>query len=215
MALGALPPQNVNSISKHSDKYSGSLNFQTGQYEAGTFPLKKAHASLMWLGWGFFLPLGIGTARFLKPFHPPLWFQLHRGFQLFGLALVFCGFIIGVAYIGSHTQKEHMGFGYTAISLGFLQPFIAFIRPHPPEKGQPASTPRKIWYGVHAGVGYSAIILAFIAMIIGAAILNPAPVYKGLLYASLIIWIVIWIVGSLIKFCRRETDTSPKEITLG
>jgi len=128
------------------------------------------HAILMTIGWGFFLPLGVIMARYAKAHHP-LWFHLHRAFNIIGLTLTLAGFIIALTQFGPidayHQKFVHACLGCTVMSLGLFQPLNAFIRPHAPPAGEAKPLKRLIWEVVHKTTGVSALILSCVNNFLG------------------------------------------------
>jgi len=188
-----------------------NVNFMTGASStARTPPTKIAHATLMWLAWGAFLPSGILWARYGKAHG--IWFNFHRGFQLFGILLAVVGWIIGVFVIGSGTQIAHFYIGTVAVAIAIAQPLNAFIRPHI-EKGEAPSLSRRIWFFFHSNLGRSALILAMANMLIGVfMILKPAMIYRVLIVISIAIIVLAFIILEIRK--RRNVDESnaPKRL---
>ena len=81
--------------------------------------------------------------------------QVHRTFMMIAWALTIIGFFCIFAYENWEFRIEpHYLVGIVAVSLCFIQPFMAAVRPHP---GDPY---RPIFNWAHWGVGTSAHILA-------------------------------------------------------
>ena len=55
-------------------------------------------------------------------------------------------------------QNGHAAVGMAAFVLAFIQPFMAFVRPHPDDSRRP------IFNVAHQSVGMSAILLSFVAI---------------------------------------------------
>ena len=66
----------------------------------------------------------------------------------------------GVQPLSAESVKlnAHAAIGMTAFVLAFIQPFMAFFRPHPNTRRRP------IFNFAHLGVGVSAILLAIVAI---------------------------------------------------
>jgi hypothetical protein len=137
----------------------------------------------MILGWGFLLPMGVIIAHFGKNVKPPgWWFRQHRMIQTMGLLCGIIGLIIAVVMVqdatGNHFSRAHHTVGIIVMTIGILQPFNAFFRPHPPTEGEAKTFNRLVWEVVHKGCGYSAIVLGVLNIFGGAKIaaeLIPAP----------------------------------------
>mmetsp|Transcript_11713 Transcript_11713/g.21339 ORF Transcript_11713/g.21339 Transcript_11713/m.21339 type:complete len:342 (+) Transcript_11713:52-1077(+) len=129
-----------------------------------------AHGTLMMLSWGFLLPLGVISARFLKHRQPKgYWFKLHRAIQCTGLLLAVAGFLIAITQFdvftaeGVNISKIHGTCGVITMALGILQPINAYFRPHP----EPASEKRVLWEKLHKNSGRFALGLAFLTILLG------------------------------------------------
>jgi hypothetical protein len=139
------------------------------------------HGVLMFVGWGLLIPVGMISARYLKPMlgndvklaGKPLWFQLHLFCQVIGVVVMTAGFILAHASFkeGSWTAaKAHCILGNLAFAFGILQPINAFFRPHPPEggwgsEGVPKS--RQMWELLHKNLGRVVALMAMINIFLG------------------------------------------------
>eukprot|EP00658_Telonema_sp_P-2_P031414 TRINITY_DN23507_c0_g1_i1.p1 TRINITY_DN23507_c0_g1~~TRINITY_DN23507_c0_g1_i1.p1 ORF type:complete len:358 (-),score=39.08 TRINITY_DN23507_c0_g1_i1:141-1214(-) len=141
-----------------------------------------AHGSLMLIGWGLLLPVGVILAKCLKHREGALWFQLHRGIQCFGLVLALAGWIIALDKFEVLDNTEghddsfdsnysHAIMGCVTMAIGLLQPLNALIRPDAPEPGEDGTCLRSIWEVVHKGLGYVALILAVLTISVGTTLL--------------------------------------------
>eukprot|EP00121_Abeoforma_whisleri_P007235 Awhi_evm1s6598 len=171
-----------------------------------------AHGSLMLLGWGFFLPIGVILAVFLKHRPNDLWFQCHRGFQIFGLCVAFAGWVIALVKFevfthGVSKASVHGGLGITVMCLGLLQPFNALIRPHK-DGNEGRTTKRLVWEIVHKGTGYMGLVLAIPTIALGTTLI-PSPddqtsfqIAYGISFAVLFI-----LIGGILWDKKRHTKT--------
>ena len=103
-------------------RFAISLSGDAGAASSGSLGLdpvsvyKLVHGVLMWLAWGLLLPLGAITSRFFRQ-HNPLWFDLHRLFQITGLVGALVGFIIALNHFTPFTAmvdklgRAHYVFG--------------------------------------------------------------------------------------------------------
>jgi hypothetical protein len=136
-----------------------------------------AHASLMLIGFGWLLPMGVLFARFFKHRPDSLWYQIHRMLQTVGLIFAVSGWIIALKNFNVFQDKgydsyKHGVLGMVTMILGCLQPLNAIFRPHLPEKdGDEKSTARLVWELLHKSTGYIAIILAIVTIGYGTTIL--------------------------------------------
>ena len=144
-----------------------------------------AHGSLMLIGWGFLLPLGVISARFFRHRADSVWFKLHK-MQILGLVVAAIGWVIalntwdvlgsgiGSARIEDRKVMAHAICGSTAMCIGFVQPLNAIVRPHPPKDGEAKGKFRLLWEIVHKFLGYSAIILALVTIGLGVFLEDAA-----------------------------------------
>jgi len=133
---------------------------------------KRLHGILMTISWGFLLPAGAVIAKFFKH-KDPLWFHLHRFFQVCGLALAITGWVVALTEFGplggeeaEDNVKAHGILGILVMSIGFMQPCNALIRPHKDGKY------RFLWECLHKGSGWFAIALAVAVITLGIDILS-------------------------------------------
>ena len=137
-----------------------------------SLPSIYAHGSLMLCGWGFLLPLGVISARYLRHRPNSLWFKLHRRFQVVGILIAFVGFIVAIASFAvfksgaSPRSTAHGSMGLVVMTLGLPQPVNAFFRPHADEK----SPARRNWERLHKTSGYVAVVLGVLTCAVGASI---------------------------------------------
>jgi hypothetical protein len=145
------------------------------------------HGLVMMASFGWLLPLGALTARFLK--HWPHWFPWHFGFQLAGTLLGMIGFGIAVANfdvlgdpVGS-TSYQHGCLGAAVMALVLLQGLVAVCRPAPSQveedhDNDPSSSaiPTKTqsgarwwWELQHKGLGYLLLLLIFVTIWLGTS----------------------------------------------
>jgi len=164
-----------------------------------------AHASMMIIGWGTLLPLGVIIAKLGRHLEPNgLWFKLHRPLQIIGLCFAFTGWIIALTQFnaleyGVGDRMIHAYIGMIVMSMGLLQPINAFFRPHiDPEHDK--STLRFAWEILHKSFGYISILLAVVVISIGTMIV-PRPedpkkfqmgygIGSGLILTSTVIYLV-------------------------
>ena len=128
------------------------------------------------MGWGFLLPLGAIFARFFKHRPNGLWFSIHRPLQMVGLLVATVGWIIAITNFKvfgapGFTSYTHGVMGMLTMSLGFLQPINAFLRPHPPSDGEAKTTGRQVWEILHKSVGWITLALAVCTIGLGTTLL--------------------------------------------
>jgi cytochrome b561 len=210
----------ASTLSEHDERGTVKINFVTGESKS---PAIKsgfvAHAVLMGLSWGFMLPSGVITARFMKdqPWQPGTWFKMHRAMQVSGLLLAMVAFfviIVTMSEIGSQhfggSNASHKIIGLAVMLLGVQQPFLACFRPHPPEAGVAKTTTRFAWEVCHKGLGYLAVLLGMLNVLGGLAILgkmypdkniNPGKAVYGTVIAVL--------VGTFVVLQARQSMLKP------
>lgn len=152
-----------------------NLNTMCSAATLDTFYL--VHGSLMLVGWGFLLPMGVITARLLRHRAHGLWFRIHRGVQSVGSIVATVGWMIAMANFDVFKEFSkrsiHGGAGMLVMVLGLLQPLNAFFRPHIADDGSKTGT-RVAWEYMHKGAGYAAAGLALVVVAIGTTLL-PRP----------------------------------------
>jgi len=142
-----------------------------------------AHGSLMLIGWGVLLPMGVVFAKLFKHRPDGLWFKIHRGLQITGLTFAIIGWAIALKNFSvfddpglpSHT---HGSLGMTVMAIGILQPLNALIRPHPPAEGEEKPFPRAAWEVWHKSMGYTACILALVTIAYGTTLVPTVSVQR-------------------------------------
>jgi len=133
------------------------------------------------------LPSGVVLARFSKHREGALWFRFHRVLQPLGLAVALVAWIVALVKFhvfgsdnggGDEGKAYYHGVvGIIIMTLGLIQPMIAFVRPPNEEDilvGGVKSTSRIVWEGVHKSVGYLAILLAVANIAVGTTLV-PMP----------------------------------------
>lgn len=192
-AIGSLdsPP----SLVEHSSRGSGTVDFQSGTISQsnGASKLYRAHGFFMSFAWLVLVPVAILAMRFFKKYNPTT-FNIHRGLAITTLIFTLVGFLL-VIFKASHTQRTHMIFGYTVISLSLLQVTSGLLRPD-----KSAST-RSFWYLVHMTVGILAYILAFSNILVGIQLPQSDGHAGWVALASLIfaLEISVFLIFSLMK----------------
>jgi hypothetical protein len=137
------------------------------------------HVVCMWVAWAWLFPAGVYCARYLRMVKQkvaglPLWMYIHKRTMYVGWALMLLGFAFSVAYTVNsgtpHFLSFHTKLGLAVVILGFLQPFIAFVRPkpHPDQAKRCCSDQRTLWEYVHKTIGHSAVVLGIFACLSGS-----------------------------------------------
>ncbi|KAG9443582.1 hypothetical protein H6P81_014922 [Aristolochia fimbriata] len=171
--------------------------------------LKSTHAVLNSVSWGFLLPVGALTARYLRQIQSvgPTWFYAHAAVQLAGFALGTVGFAIGIR-LGSMSPGVayglHRKLGVAAFSLGALQTLALMFRPRTTHKF------RKYWKSYHHFVGYACVVLGVVNVFQGFEVMGLGVSYSKLAYclalATLVGICISLEVNSWVIFCRKAKE---------
>lgn len=192
-------------------EFKGGLNVNIGECtvsQVGIPKLRLAHGSLMFIAWGFLLPLGVAAAvmgRNKSPSSGPRawWFVRHKLLNYLGLAVALAGFICAVYMCrgGTHFQKVHSKVGLAVMVLGLLQPLNAFIRP-----AAGAGAKRAVWQVWHKGIGAVTLVLAAVTMPLGLKLIGAVKGIKIAYYAYLGVIAAVLVIGKLVVLCRSSSD---------
>jgi len=166
-------------IRKHSCRVNQAfvLNLETGsgvQGDGGSYTLKDAHGALMIIGWGVFLIPGMLVARYGKnALGNGLWFQVHQGFQLFGMTLTTTAFIISWIMVDGifFDTLFHAQLGLTVMILAYLQTLGGILRPHVSQENEEKTPARKVFEIVHPWMGRIIILAAIVTIFAGISTL--------------------------------------------
>jgi len=185
VTLGELQPiiwafgaEGSTQLAYHGSTRGGlSIDFKSGQAAAAT---KKSgtwalflHGTFMSISWGGLLPWGVAIAsrgRTVSGAPAGAWFKRHRTLQVTGLVVMLLGFIFAIVHVAQYSSpfaSPHTWIGLVVVILGCLQPLNAFVRPHPPQKGEARTTARLAFEIVHKGSGWSAVILGMMNVLFG------------------------------------------------
>ncbi len=175
-------------------------------------PWQIAHGTCMLVSWGFLLPLGVISARFLKyrGGEPAVWFKHHRPLQITGIIIAICGWIIALSQFdvfssGGGSSFIHGVLGMTVMTLGVLQPINAYLRPH---KEEPISSNRLYWEYLHKGSGYVASFLAIITVFTGT--LRPSTKSMQTIFLVLFVCLLVSLIGTIfyLKYDAKKSKES-------
>lgn len=127
--------------------------------------------------------------------------MLHRIIQIAGLAIASGGVILALVKFESlEDDHKHRRLGLTVMILGWLQPFNALIRPHPPKDDERKSALRWGWEILHKGVGYATLVMAVITIFWGlelaetfGGLMDDHDTYKSAYIGVLIALGVLWV----------------------
>lgn len=177
------------------------------------FTIPMMHGILMFLGWGVFLQLGAFIARYLR-FKAPLWFHLHRIFQVLGLAIAIIGFILAF-FQTSFPLFWHAAIGIIVMLIGIQQPINGIFRPHI-TPGKKPTIRRLIWSYFHIYAGRIALLLALLNITLGFFLILAPSYIWGIWFALLISLAILYIVFECIKqyydYQARKKDKASQVI---
>lgn len=151
--------------------------------------LKRTHGIINTIAWGALLPLGVMSARYLRPFPvlDPTWFYIHASCQTLGYLLGVTGWALGMRLrmVSPVIHRSHQNIGITLFVVGTVQFFSLLIRPSKDHKV------RKYWNVYHHGLGYAIILLGIINIFQGLNILDPGGDWRPGYIASLSLMAVV------------------------
>ncbi|MCO5569910.1 hypothetical protein L7F22_023624 [Adiantum nelumboides] len=165
----------------HIDMSSGLQSIQSPS--SSTQNLKNRHGVLNTIAWGLLLPMGVMSARYIKPFADPHWFYMHIVLQCAGYILAVSGWATGVQLLrNSHglIYQKHKNIGMVLFALSTLQVMALLVRPKKENKI------RKYWNFYHHSIGYTLISLGIVNVFIGLNILGVAPWMHHALICTLV-----------------------------
>ncbi|KAL3642331.1 hypothetical protein CASFOL_013146 [Castilleja foliolosa] len=175
--------------------------------------LKLVHGFINAISWGFLLPFGAITARYLRHIKSigPVWFYIHAGVQLFAIFLGTVGFSIGIR-LGELSPGRvyglHRKLGFATFCLGWLQTVALLFRPKTTHKF------RKYWKSYHHFVGYACVVLGIVNCFQGFEAMGESDSYATLAYSlcvSTLIGVCIALeVNSWVIFCRKAKEEKMK-----
>ncbi|XP_057804469.1 cytochrome b561 and DOMON domain-containing protein At2g04850 [Salvia miltiorrhiza] len=204
-------PTAVNDLSSTTtiDILSGA----TAKPHSNLRTLKIIHGAINAISWGFLLPLGAVSARYLRHIQAvgPAWFYAHAGVQIAAVFLGTVGFSMGVR-LGELSPGRvyglHRKLGFAAFCLGWLQTLALLFRPKTTHKF------RKYWKSYHHFVGYACIVLGVVNCFQGFEVMGESGSYAKLGYclclATLIGVCIALEVNSWVIFCRKAKEEKIK-----
>lgn len=142
------------------------LNLVDGAVSAGgnATRFQIAHAVLMSLSWLLFAPIAVIAIRFFKKYNP-ITFRIHMSLAITTMLCTIIAVLL-VIFKASHTRTNHMGVGYTVLTLVVIQVVGGLLRP------DKSASVRAYWILLHRILGPVAILLAFINIIIGIYVIK-------------------------------------------
>jgi len=134
-----------------------------------------AHGAMMFVGIWMLMPGAVGWSLFGRP--GPLdkpsatWLKWHTWLMVSASVTVVIAALVAYGEIGdigaTHYGCPHGKLGVFVVVLAACQPVGGFLRPPNPPEGEPKSTRRRFWERAHRAIGYTILILGFIAVLTG------------------------------------------------
>eukprot|EP00451_Oxyrrhis_marina_P035122 CAMPEP_0204368736 /NCGR_PEP_ID=MMETSP0469-20131031/44410_1 /ASSEMBLY_ACC=CAM_ASM_000384 /TAXON_ID=2969 /ORGANISM="Oxyrrhis marina" /LENGTH=541 /DNA_ID=CAMNT_0051358345 /DNA_START=14 /DNA_END=1639 /DNA_ORIENTATION=+ len=127
-------------LKEHSDYGVVDIDFGACTVDSAVASKKQVHGALMWISWGFLMPIGAvaaasGGDRFKKrgPVWGPRLFKAHRALQSLGFVLALIGVIYGMAELAGGHLEPHgaMGLLIMIIAAGLMLSGILKPKPEP------------------------------------------------------------------------------------
>lgn len=199
------PTLELTDIRPASEACNTTVYVPTGDVNCNSaelLPLFRMHGALMLSSWGALLPLGVAislTGRHREP----LWFRLHVGCQMLGLALALAGWLLALTQFSVFSSGAtgasfaHACMGCVVMSLGLLQPINAAIRPHKDKSTAGRTARRAAWELWHKGSGYVAVLLSIFTIALGTRIISADNGAFQLTFGLL--WLLPLSVGFYLK----------------
>lgn len=190
-----------------------SIGFATVNRNSGSRALKVTHGIINALAWGFLLPAGAVTARYLRQMQSigPTWFYIHAAIQLTGFLLGTIGFSLGIV-LGRNspgvTYGLHRSLGIATFTAAGLQTLALLFRPKTTNKF------RRYWKSYHHFVGYGCVVMGVVNVFQGFEVLREGRSYAKLGYclclSTLVGVCVAMEVNSWVVFCRKAKEEKMK-----
>jgi len=184
VAFGDSTTLNYHGSSKRSFKVDWANG---GSFDAANWKI-QAHAYLMSIVFGILVPIQILFPIAKSP--DEKWFQLHRASAILSLLLFIVAVSLAFVFVENHFTIAHHFLGIAVLVLFLSNPIVAFIRP---EKDAPN---RIKWLRLHRALGYGALGLAFVNMLLGADLVVNDPAYFS--ENSIILAIVFIVLGFVV-----------------
>eukprot|EP01083_Nonionella_stella_P069750 186141_1 len=192
-----------------SERSFRTVDFSSGALSGPGQDPRVIHGYLMAFGWGIIIGTGIFSAHHKwifdgrQVFGLDIWFHLHRGLNSTGLLLMTIGFIFILAKLESYNNQRHLVIGCLVYSLGWIQPIIAYFRPHAAPKGQPLPTRRRYWNWLHWWIGRTAYILALVNINFGLKAIGASQRAFDLYYAWIGVVGGVYVLLDIFKYFRK------------
>ncbi|EFO99340.1 hypothetical protein CRE_15756 [Caenorhabditis remanei] len=205
---------NVNRF-KSSQRLLTDMNAGNG---TSSTTLLILHAIFMTIAWMTMVPTAVIFARVLRSSWPTvkpggllIWFHIHRGANLIGIALMIAGFVFILVhkdwkFTTAGWGGKHAIIGIIALCLAWLQPFISTLRCSPNDPRRP------IFNYIHRGIGVIAMVLATTAICIAGYHFTPSRHVAQLILALIPISVIFALSLFFIIF-NNVVDVDTKSFT--
>ena len=212
----------------HANRGIVNINLASGSSEALTAPNMSAwlaHGIMAFLAWGVFVPFAVQSSL-LRSFLPegPMWFNLHRAFNVTGFALFIAAFAVAVAYVAKeneeHFSNSHEKMGLAMFIMAFVQVLGGIVRPHLPNSDDTEkSSQRKGWEIGHRLLGVSLLACGFWQMQEGiqlyAIIFSVDENSENGVTIAYWVWIgimsAIIVLGAVLRLKKQDDAEAPVE----
>lgn len=166
----------------------------------------SVHGGIMLTAWGFLLPIGVLSSRFMRH-RDPFWFLLHRTVNGITVFLTIVGVIVAFTYFGNVFVKHgpedagyrHGALGMSVMVLCLLNVLGGLLRPGA------ESSRRGMWSILHKLLGYLTTICAYANLYLGAQLAGGNP-YMGVWIFSLVFAVLVALVMMGDKYKNGSKD---------
>jgi hypothetical protein len=194
-------------LAQHEIASGLSLALASGAVEQSTqSPTKNSlvqvHAFLMTVTFAICLPILV-----ILPFHKhrgEAWFLAHRVMAGLTMTLLIAALVSAFAYVDSHFSKPHHWVGLAAAAVLCINPFLGLLRPAKEHKSRP------LWFAAHRVVGYGALGLGLVAMILGGKLVTDSGLPEFFGAQSFVAAISFAIAALLLYFAGRFVGESQR-----
>mmetsp|Transcript_6953 Transcript_6953/g.15730 ORF Transcript_6953/g.15730 Transcript_6953/m.15730 type:complete len:228 (+) Transcript_6953:1-684(+) len=125
-------------LKEHSDYGVVDIDFGACTVDSAVASKKQVHGALMWISWGFLMPLGAvaaasGGERFQKrgPIWGPRLFKVHRALQTLGFVVALVGVMYGMSELASRRLKGHGKIGILTMTIATGLMLSGILKPKP------------------------------------------------------------------------------------
>lgn len=196
-------------IQYHDEKIAGGIAVDftaVAAVGAASDLIMRFHGFIMMAAWLGCAGTGMVIARYFKGtwkkrqvLGKDLWFQVHRSLMVLTVVLNLLAIILICAYAGAWPydtefirDNPHPAIGVATVILAFIQPIMAFFRPHPGTKFRP------IFNWAHWLVGNSAFTLALACIFLAGYLNKMRGINVGGYIACLIVFVIFHFIVNLI-----------------